>query len=69
MAAPHKPLRIAILQNDTKSEGYGNDFMNSFLTAIHGVNPDIEISIFDPIEKQEYPNIDNDKYDAIILSG
>ncbi|KAF5230144.1 hypothetical protein FANTH_13959 [Fusarium anthophilum] len=69
MAVPHKPLRIAILQNDTKSEGYGNDFMNSFLTAIHGVKPDIEISIFDPIEKQEYPNLDNDKYDAIILSG
>ncbi|KAG5757067.1 hypothetical protein H9Q72_000474 [Fusarium xylarioides] len=53
MAAPRKPLRM-----DSHSAKRHQDR-----------RPDIEISIFDPIGKQEYPNLDNDKYDAIILSG
>lgn len=62
------PLKIAILQNDTKSDGYGDEFMGSFLSAIHDVAADIQVTIFDPIELQAYPDL-NDKYDAIILSG
>ncbi|KAG8354382.1 hypothetical protein FVEN_g7688 [Fusarium venenatum] len=62
------PLKIAILQNDTKSDGYGDQFMRSFFSTIRRVSSNTQISIFDPIELQEYPNL-SDKYDAIILSG
>lgn len=61
-------LKIAILQNDHKSEGYWKDFREAFCSVISAAAPDSQISFFDPIELQIYPEL-SDNYDLIILSG
>lgn len=63
-----QPLKIAILQNDDKSEGYWEDFRKAFVNVINAVEPDAQITYFDPIERQAYPEL-SDNYDLIILSG
>jgi glucosinolate gamma-glutamyl hydrolase len=62
------PLKIAILQKDTKSEGHEDALMGSFFSAIHDVAADAQVSVFDPIELQAYTDL-NGNFDAIILSG
>lgn len=61
-----QPLKIAILQNDHKSEGYWNDFREAFCNIISAAAPDSQINFFDPIELQVYPEL-SDNYDLIIL--
>lgn len=75
------PLRIAILECDTPLEntqakygGYGGVFKALLSRAADALgNPDIssknafEFSVFDVVNKQEYPDLDN--IDAVLLSG
>lgn len=61
-------LKVAILQNDHKSEGYWKDFREAFCSVISAAAPDSQINFFDPIELQVYPEL-SDNYDLIILSG
>lgn len=76
------PLRIAILECDTPLEpirakyggGYGGVFTALLNTAAEALGrPDVsstqglELSAFDVVSKQEYPDLD--KIDAVLLSG
>ena len=73
-----RPLRIAILENDTPLEGtrakyggYGGVFktlLNSAAADLPGFSPDnLVLSTYDVVTKQEYPSLDD--VDAILLSG
>lgn len=76
------PLRIAILECDTplkgtqaKYGGYGGVFTALLSKAADALEqPDVissqkglEISTFDVVNKQEYPDLDN--VDAVLLTG
>ena len=72
-----RPLRIAILECDTpldqtraKYGGYGGVF-TALLTAGAAAlgEPDLklELSTFDVVEKQEYPDLET--IDAVLLTG
>jgi hypothetical protein len=75
------PLRIAILECDTPLEGtrtkyggYGGVFTALLHSAADGLGrPDVsstrglELSIFDVVGKQEYPDLDN--IDAVLMTG
>lgn len=76
------PLRIAILECDTpltqtreKYGGYGGVFKALLSTAADALEqPDLissekglELSTFDVVNKQEYPDLD--KIDAVLLTG
>jgi hypothetical protein len=72
------PLRIAILECDTpvpdivaKYGRYDRIFTTLLETAAEasGLSPqkDLELSGFDVVDKQEYPNFDN--IDAVLISG
>lgn len=62
------PLKIAILQNDDKTEGIRSDVREAFVNIISAVEPDAQITFFDPIELQAYPALSDD-YNLIVLSG
>jgi hypothetical protein len=76
------PLRIAILECDTpvpqvkeKYGGYGKVFKALLETAADGLElPDVisskkgmELSAYDVVTKQEYPDLDN--IDAVLMTG
>lgn len=59
------PLRIAVLINS--SSLLAPDVADSFKEIISQSAPEADIGIYDPIVKQEYPDVL--KYDLVILSG
>jgi hypothetical protein len=72
------PLRIAILECDTplpdiieRYGRYGRIFSTLLETAADGLGlspkKDLELSAFDVVDKQEYPDLDD--IDAILISG
>jgi hypothetical protein len=72
------PLRIAILECDTplpdiieRYGRYGRIFSTLLETAAEGIGlspkKDLELSAFDVVDKQEYPNLDD--IDAVLISG
>lgn len=72
------PLRIAILECDTpppavveKYGKYGRIFTTLLETAAEGLGlspkQDLELSAFDVVTAQEYPDLDN--IDAVLISG
>ncbi|KAF1919837.1 class I glutamine amidotransferase-like protein [Ampelomyces quisqualis] len=72
------PLRIAVLECDTPLPDiieqygrYGRIFSTLLETAADGIGlspkQDLELSAFDVVDKEEYPNLDD--IDAILISG
>jgi hypothetical protein len=72
------PLRIAILECDTpppavieKYGRYGRIFTTLLETAAEGLGlspkQDLELSAFDVVTAQEYPDLEN--IDAVLISG
>jgi hypothetical protein len=72
------PLRIAILEADTplpdvveKYGRYDRIFSTLLETAAEGLGlspkKDLELSGFDVVDKQEYPNLED--IDAVLISG
>jgi hypothetical protein len=72
------PLRIAVLECDTplpniieKYGRYGRIFTTLLETAAEGLGlspeQDLEISAFDVVDKQEYPDLED--VDAVLISG
>lgn len=76
---PSLPLRIAILECDTplpgtvfKYGGYGGVFTSLLHSATSLTSPplspsDLDLSVFDVVNAQAYPNLDD--IDAILISG
>lgn len=78
----HSPIRLAVLKTDTpidpvkeKLGDYGNIFAALIRAGADGLNqPDVisskhglEISSYDSVDKQEYP--DPDQIDAVLITG
>jgi len=63
-----KTIRIAILIN-TYASTYLPLVRDSFTSAITKLSPSAEVEFFDPIQLHDYPDIENGRYDLIVLSG
>jgi GMP synthase-like glutamine amidotransferase len=65
MGSINNQLRVAVLINSPSP--FAPDVADSFRDIIAKTEPHAEVTIYDPIVKQEYP--DTSKYDLVILSG
>lgn len=65
MCSSANPLRVAILINT--SSKHAPEVANSFISILARTSPQAEVAFYDPIVKQEYPDVSN--CDLVILSG
>lgn len=63
-----EPLRVAVLVN-TYASLHTSPIRDSFTSVIRTVSPTAEVEFFDPIESQIYPDVENGRYNLIVLSG
>ena len=65
MGSSANVLRVAILINT--SSKHAPDVADSFTSILARMSPQAEVTFYDPIVKQKYP--DASQYDLVILSG
>lgn len=67
MSSVDIPLRVAVLLNGPSTSPFAADVATSFREILSRIIRHSEVTFYDPIVKQEYPDIS--KYDLVILSG